>query len=811
MQNFGLTSAQALEKQKKYGFNQLPEKGGRPSWAIFFAQFKSPIIYILLVVTFLSMVFGEITDAGLIAILIVINVLMGFYQENKAEKTMASLKKIIRPISTVLRDGQIIKIESKELVPGDVVILSQGDKIPADGKLILGSSISVNESMLTGENEAVIKTVEDHNDLLFMGTAIVTGRGQMLVEKIGQDTEIGKIGKSLSEIKEDKTPLQKKLSSFSKTLTLFIIFLSLIIFIIGLLAKQEIWEMIRFSVVLAVSAIPEALPIGVTVILTLGMSRILKKKGLVRKLISIETLGSTSVICTDKTGTLTEGIMKVEKFEFAHEEEAIKTLLIANIPKSGLEVALWEFAKKEGKNKYDKEIASAKRVYENPFDSEKKYSLNVIEANKKQTGYIIGAPEIVINFCKTNEETESSVLSNLEKWTTQGLRVVGLATKKSGDLENPNDYQWAGLIGVVDPIRKEVKEAIDMAAEAGIKVKIITGDYLKTAQKVATLLGLNAKDDYCMEGRDLESISEAELAKRIDKITIFARVTPHQKLKIVNALQSRGEVVAMTGDGINDAPALKKANIGVAVGNATDVAKEASDLVLLDSNFKTIMAACAEGRLIFSNIKKVVGYMISNSFANIILILGTVIFNLPYPVTIVQILWIQLICDGPPDLLLAFEPKEEGLMKEDPKKFIGEEILNQWMKMIIALISTSVGIISFILFVYLYKTTNDLEMARTVVFLTLGSVSIIYVISFKNLTHSIFTSRNLFKNIYLYLGIIYGFALLAIAVYVPWARNLLQLKIPEPKLLLLIGLIGLFITMMVEFAKVFNHISKKRS
>jgi len=809
MNTIGLTTTQAQTQLLKYGANQLPEKGARSSLAIFFSQFKSPIIYILLAVTFLSLLFGELTDAGLIAILIIINVLMGFYQENKAERTLASLKKIIKPISTVLRNGKIITVESKELVPKDIVILSPGDKIPADGILISGSNVSVNESMLTGENEAVIKSTQNKKNTLFMGTAIITGRGQMLVEKTGQETEIGKIGKSLSEIKDEKTPLQKKLENFSRSLTKFIIFLCAIIFIIGLLAQKDILEMLRFSVILAVSAIPEALPIGVTVILTLGMSRILKKNGLVRKLISIETLGSTSVICTDKTGTLTEGIMKVEKTQLDQKEDALITLLIANVPKSGLEVALWEYAKKESKDKYARQAVEAKRIFEDPFDSEKKYSLNVIEIDNRQTGYIIGAPEIVMGFCDLLPSAKAEIQKTLEKWTTQGLRVIGLATKRTGKLNQPDNFNWTGLVGVVDPIRKEVKEAIAAAIDAGIKVKIVTGDYLKTAQKVASVLGLEAEDKYCMEGRELESISESELKKRIENISIFARVTPHQKLKIIKALQENGEIVAMTGDGINDAPALKKADIGVTVGNATDVAKEASDLVLLDSNFKTIMAACEEGRLIFSNIKKVIGYMLSNSFANIVLIFGAVIFSLPYPVTIVQILWIQLICDGPPDLLLAFEPKEEGLMKEKPSRFIGEEILNTWMKTIIALISLSVGLICLILFYYLYRTTGDLIQARTAVFLTMGSVSIIYVISFKNLRHSIFTGRNLFKNIYLYLGILYGLILLAVAVYVPWARNLLELKVPSLKTIALIISIGILIMLMVEGAKVFNHRQKE--
>ncbi|MFA6322054.1 MAG: cation-translocating P-type ATPase [Candidatus Buchananbacteria bacterium] len=804
MQNQGLTTIQAKQQQLKFGSNALPEKGSRPAYLIFFSQFNSPIIFVLLTVTLFSSIFGEYVDAGLIALVIIIDVIMGFYQEYKAEKTMANLKKIIKQTSSVWRDGIIKVIESKDLVPGDLIILGSGERIPADGYLVEGSNLFVNEAILTGEDEAVQKISDGKQDKLFMGTIISSGRGQMIVEKIGLETEVGRIGQSLAEIKEEKTPLQKKLTHFTKTLTGFIIVLSSIIFIIGLLAQKNIWETIRLSVILAVSAIPEGLPIGVTVILTLGVSRILKKNGLVKKLISIETLGSTSVICTDKTGTLTEGIMKVSKTSLAEKEPALSALLLANVPKSGLEVALWEYAKKECQEKYLNQQSKAKRIFEDPFDSEKKYSLNVIEVDKKSTGYIIGAPEIVLSFCQNHTLEQQKIISELEKWTSQGLRVIGLAYKIEGKLSEPDNYIWAGLVGIIDPIRKEVKETISLAQKAGIQVKIVTGDYLKTAQKVAATLGLKTASKNLMEGRELETISESELNKRIKDITVFARVTPHQKLKIIHALQNNGEIVAMTGDGINDTPALKKADIGVAVGSATDVAKETADLILLDNNFKTIIAACEEGRLIFSNIKKTIGYMISNSFATIILILGTVIFNLPYPIAIVQILWIQLICDGPPDLLLAFEPKEEGLMDAKPKKFIQDEILNTWMKTIIAMISISVGLMTLILFAYLYKTTNDLKLARTAVFLALGSVSIIYVISFKNLSHSILKTKNFFKNIYLFFGIIYGFILLAISLYVPWIRELLDLKMIEWPLILIILSIGILITIMIEIAKYFN-------
>ncbi len=720
----------------------------------------------------ISFLLGEHVNGGLILVVLVVDVLMGFYQEYHAQKTLVALRGLLKPRAVVIRNGQKTDIEVKEIVPGDIVVLASGDKIPADGKLTEGIKVIANEAILTGEEEAVTKSAQE-NSQLFMGSTIVSGKGLMTVEKIGQATEIGKIGQSIGEIKEEETPLQKRLNVFAKNLVWLILAICLVIFIINILHQENVWSSLEISVILAIATMPAALPIALTVILVLGMKRILKRKGLVRKLLSIETLGSTSVICTDKTGTLTEGNMQVVKLDTQNVATSLRVITLDNEQKSSLEIALWNYVKKEEVDPqyiYD----SYEQIDEEPFDNEKKYSLSINKIEGKNISHLMGAPEKVLTFCQLNDQKKAEILSQIEAWADEGLRLLGLAYKQEGDLKEKNNYQWLGLIGIQDPIRSEVKEAIKVAQDAGIKIKIVTGDYCRTAEKVALNIGLKLQAENIIDGSELENLSDEELKNRVDSIVLFARVLPHQKLKIVKALQENGEVVAMTGDGVNDAPALKKSDIGITVGKATEVAKEASDLVLLDSNFKTIVAACEEGRLILSNIKKVVGYILSNSFAEIILIFGAMVLGFSAPLTVVQILWIQLICDGPPDILLGFETKDKTLMIQTPQEIQKEKIFSPAMKYLIVAISFTIGLMSLLIFWYFEKKTGDLDLARTIVFAIITSVSLIYVFSFRNLKKSLFDFENFFDNKYLFYGVAYGFLLTFIAIYLPFFNNLLK-------------------------------------
>lgn len=798
----GLNQERVFEFKQKFGDNLIASKQGHHWTELLISQFKSPLIYILIFVAIISLLLGQFIDAALSVIVLIVNVIMGFYQEYNAEKTLAALKKLVNPKALVIRDGQRAEIEVKNIVPLDIIVLGAGDRIPADGHLVQGTKLLVNEAILTGEEEALPKSLDEE---LFMGTTVLSGKGLLQVVKIGQETRIGQISQSLLEIKDEKTPLQIRLESFIKYLAWVVLLICLVIFIFGIFNHQNIWEMLRIAIVLAIAAIPEGLPIAITVILALGVRRILKRKGLVKKLLSIETLGSTSVICTDKTGTLTEGVMKVVKVEFKDEEKALMALSLVNDERTSLEIALWNYVKNS--KKIDPQAISDKyeKIDEEPFDSEKKYSLAVMRIENKDISFLLGAPEIVLSFCKIEENSKASVLQNCEKWAEEGLRILAIAEKSEGNLIEKENFRWLGLVGIQDPVRKEAKEAIRIAETAGIKIKIITGDYRRTAEVLARNLNFKIDQKNVMEGKELEEISEEDLSNRINDIVLFTRVSPHQKLKIVKILQNKGEVVAMTGDGVNDAPALKKADIGLVVGNGTDVAKEAGDLILLDNNFQTIVAAVEEGRLIFANIKKVVGYVLSNSFAEIILIFGAMILGFPTPLTVVQILWIHLICDGPPDIILGFEPKDPNLMKDNPKKIRQEKILSLPMKFIIGAISSTVGLLSLIFFRYYMVNSGDIELARTISFATVGSVSLIYILSFKNLKKPLWATGNFWSNKFLFVGIFYGFALLFLAIYLPFFNRILKVTPLQFYHWLLILSVGIITIIIVELVKFFQR------
>lgn len=802
MKRKGLSEKEVFELRKKLGENILPAKEEISWLVILFSQFKSPLIYILLFVSLISLFFKEYINAALIGAVIILNVSMGFFQEYKSQRTLVALRRILKPKTTVIRDGVRKEKETRELVPRDLVVLSSGNRVPADGRLLEGVNLLVNEAILTGEEEAVRKATEEGSNLVFMGTTVISGKGIFEVMKIGKETEVGKIGQSLAEIKKEQTPLQLKLEKFTKRLAYIILGICLIIFLIGVFQKEDVLQMLKFSIILSVAAIPEGLPIAITVILTLGMRRILKRNGLVKRLLSIETLGSTSVICTDKTGTLTEGIMKVVRVDFKERKKALFALAVTNDRRSNLEVSVWDYVKKEGEFNPEEVFDLAKRIYEEPFDSEKKYAIAIVNIAGKDTAFITGAPEIILSFCDVPSKEKNKILAEIENWANEGLRIFGVIFKEEGNLKEKNGFSYLGLLGIKDPIRQGAKEAILIAQKAGIKVKIVTGDYRKTAERVASQVGFKLKSENVLEGQELETISDEDLKNKIDDIFLFTRVTPHQKMKIVKALQENGEIVAMTGDGINDAPALKKADIGVVVGNASDVAKEAGDLILLDSNFKTIVSACEEGRLIFSNIKKVVGYILSNSFAEIVLIFGAVILNFPIPLTIVQILWIHLICDGPPDIMLGFEPKEKSIMKESPKNIKKESILPGSMLFLIFAISLTVGLLSLIFFWYFHNKAGDLTLARTIVFATVATVSLVYIFAFKNLRKTIVRTENFFQNKLLFLSVAYGFLLIFAAIYLPFLNRFLGIVPLKLSHWLLVFSVAFISTFLVEIVKI---------
>ncbi|HRY60256.1 MAG TPA: HAD-IC family P-type ATPase [Patescibacteria group bacterium] len=796
----GLSEKEVLFSRKKHGINVLPENNSFLAINILISQFKSPLIYIILVTAAISLLLKEYTDAALMLVLIAFNCTMGFIQEYKAQKTLIALRNILHPIATVIRDGVSKKISISEIVIGDAVILNSGDKIPADGKLVSSTNLVVNEAILTGESEGVAKSSRNKKSRLFMGTNVIAGHGIMLVKEIGSSTEMGKIGQSMLSIKEEKTLLQEKIEDFSKNLTILVVLTSLLIFFIGILNDQNIWDMVRISIILAIAAIPEGLPIAITIILALGMKRVLKKNGLVKKLLSIETLGTTSVICTDKTGTLTEGNMRIVKLKFKEKNRFLTALSIVNEEKNNVEIAIGKYLEKIG---FDatRFYKTKKLVYEEPFDSEKKHKVMMVRTNTHNTSYIMGAPEIIIEMCKISEKEKRKTLKIMKVWAAKGLRIVGVISKEKGNLRTKKDYKWLGLLAIEDPIRAETRETIRTARRSGIDVKIITGDYLPTAISIARQLGFRITDKNAIQGEDIEKMTDTMLAKKIGSIALMARITPHQKLRIVEALQTNGEVVAMAGDGVNDALALKKADIGIVVGDATETAKESADLVLLDNNFKTIISACEQGRLVFANIKKVVAYVLSNSFVEIFLIFGAILMKLPAPLTIVQILWVHLICDGPLDIVLGFEGRRKSLESEDPRKLKREAILPNSMKAMIFIVSFTIGILSLVVFNYYYGHTGDIHLAQTLAFSIVASVDIIYIFSFKDLSKPIYKIEKFFKNRYLIWAAILGAATLFAGIYVPYFNKVLGTE-PLPAIDWLIPLaVALVSILWIELIK----------
>lgn len=803
-QNYsGLSDDEVKERQAKFGENALVEKKSSPAIYLFLAQFKSPLIYVLLFVAIISLIFREYSDFGIIFVVILLNSLMGFYQEYNAQKTLLAIKKFLKPKAIVIRNGKRIEIETKELTPGDIIILASGDQIPSDGKAVESVNLLVNESVLTGEAEAVNKE-PGKDSKLFMGTTVLSGIAIMEVEKIGTETEIGKISQSLSEIKEGETPMQKKLNEFSKKLVWVVAVLCLIIFTAGILQHRGIWEMLRYALVLSVAAIPGGLPIAATVILSLGLKRILKRHGLVKKLLSVETLGSTSVICTDKTGTLTTGIMQVVKAELNDLDQGYLSLILANQQKDNLEVSLWKYVEAKSQIHPKEILANVNKIYEEPFNNERKYSLSIVEIESKSTGYILGAPEIVLGYCSKNKDEEKKILSTINSWASDGIKVVGAAYKQEGDLKEKNNWNWLGIVGIEDPVRDDAKEAINKCQEAGIKIKIVTGDHTATAIKIGEKLGLPVATENVMESYELEQIPLNQLAEKIENITIFGRITPGQKLKIVEALQNNGEVVAMTGDGVNDALALKKADIAVVVSGASDIAKEVADLILLDDNLQTIYAACEEGRTILSNIKKVVSYSLSNSFVEIVLIFAAVLLSMPVPLTVVMVLVIHLVCDGPIDIMFGFESRESHIMKLKPKQIQNEKIFDRFVVTTAILVSLIVGSATMLLFRYNYSSIGDLAFSQTLVFAVVASVSVIYVFSFKSLKNSILRHGNFFSNKYLLLGIIYGIIIIVSAIYIPQFNRLLGTVPLAPVNWLWVLAIGIVAAIIVEINKFYS-------
>ncbi|MFC1727085.1 cation-translocating P-type ATPase [Patescibacteria group bacterium] len=835
----GLSSKRADQLLKKHGFNDIESKREFSAIKILLGQFKSPLIYILFLAGLITLFLGETTDSTVIFLAVFVNTILGFLQESRAEKSLIALRELIVPRAFVVRDGLATQIEASQIVPGDLVILKTGEKVPADGVVVENVDLHVNEAILTGESMPVqkhktrdLKSKLENVDALhrvYMGTVVVSGRGKILVTETGMETKMGQIAGGLSKTIEEETPLKKKVSRFSKTLTLVFSAICGLILVEGLLRNRDLLEMFELAVATAVAAIPEGLVISMTVILSLGMQRLLKRKALVRKLLAAETLGGVSVICSDKTGTLTKGLMKVVKADFTDQSAGWRSAILCNNLTNPLEMAMWEWAKNQGRGeKVDEVVKNNIRIGEVPFSSKNKYIATLYQDEL----IVSGAPEKILGMVGLEKKEEARWLAKLDKYTSSGLRVVGFAfnrgqgTKKlettlgrlrkarSQDL-GPKELglKWLGFIAFEDPIRLEVKEALRACRKAGIKIKVITGDYRETAMAVLRKLDLVESDQKIetIEGHRLAEMTDEELEEKIEETLLFARTDPKDKIRIVETLQRKGEVVAMMGDGVNDALALKKADIGIVVGEASEVAKETADMVLLDSNFKTIVAAVNEGRAIFENIRGVILYLLSDSFTEVILISVSLLLGIPLPITAVQILWVNLIEDGLPGLALAFEPEEEGLMTEPPRKR-EESILNKEVKILIFIIGIFTDLLLLGLFLLLLGKGLDLVVIRTVIFGGLAINSLFYVYSCRSLRRNLWQG-NIFANKFLNLSVMIGFIMLIGGIHLPILSKFLgttPLSFGYWAIILLVGIVNLMAIEVVKWLFIVSRQQKNK-
>ena len=786
----GLTSEEVQKRLVKYGKNELVEEAKPGPIRKFLGQFKDFLIILLIVAAVAAALIGDITDAVVILFVVILNAVVGFVQENRAENAMEQLKSMTSAEAVVIRDDEPRKIPASELTIGDVVVLEEGDNVPADLRLLESYDLMVDESALTGESKPSTKdenvlSEDETKNLAFMDTYVATGRGRGVVIEIGMNTAIGKIAEMIQG-EEEKTPLQDRIHGLGKLMGLIAIVVCTGVFTLQFFKGVPLVENFLTAVSLAVAAVPEGLPAILTLTLALGMQRMAKSNAVVRKLLAVETLGSCTTICTDKTGTLTKNKMTVRQTKITSPEMAFKISSLCNnssisegkVIGDPTDGAMLVYADENGYSREEQEKLH-KRIFEIPLDSERKRMTTVNLFDGERYVLTKGAPEIIIERCNMVEENgelvqitaenRMEVLDELKGMTSEALRVLALAYKKIGSEEDfedrdalESDLIYVGLVGMMDPPRKEAKEAVALCEKAGIKVVMITGDNKDTAAAIASEIGI-LKGGKVLTGPELDKIDDNKFMDMVQDVNVYARVFPEQKVRIVEALKSRGQVVAMTGDGVNDAPALKKAAIGVAMGSGTDVAKESSDMLLQDDNFATIVEAVKEGRTIFANIKRFVKFQLSTNIGAILTITAASLINLPIPFNPIQILWINIIMDGPPAQSLGVEPSEEGVMERPPSK--GNIIPKRnLIRIAIAGIVMSVGT----LLLYYYKLTSGASIltATTVAFTVFVMYQLFNVFNCK--------AKGMIPNKTLIIAVVASFLLQLCVIYIPFLQGIFR-------------------------------------
>ena len=853
----GLTEEEVKMRIERYGFNELAEGEKQSALLLFFSQFKDFMVLVLLAATLISGLLGEYIDAIAIIAIVILNGILGFYQERRAEKSLQALKELSAPQVSVLRDGHWIKVPSKEIVIGDILKFASGDRIGADVRIIEANSLEIEESALTGESVPVAKHTDclanpnlgigDMENIAFMGTMVTRGSGIGVVMATGMKSAMGQIAGLLQEAESQETPLQRRLEQLGKILIAVALFLTVLVVVIGVLRGHDIYTMFLAGVSLAVAAIPEGLPAIVTVALSLGVQKMIRQKAIVRKLPAVETLGCASVICSDKTGTMTQNKMTVTHLWSGgntwtvdgigyqpignfyrnkqkvnpKEEKALQQMLIFgmlcnhsdiyqeeeqfHLDGDPTEGALLVSAMKAGFTR-PKLLEEFTIIKEFPFDSSRKM-MSVHVKDRQGRNFIItkGAPDVILGNCESilwegrsqflNQEKQGKVQDAINHLASNALRTIAIAFKSIpantiilSEQEAEKALTLIGIQGMIDPPRPEVKDAVRECKEAGIKTVMITGDHVITAKAIAAQLGILTEKSKVLDGNGLSQMTVEELEAVVEDVSVFARVSPEHKLKIVKALQNRGHIVAMTGDGVNDAPAIKAADIGVAMGiTGTDVAKEASSLVLMDDNFATIKAAIKEGRNIYENIRKFVRYLLASNVGEIMVMLFAMILALPLPLVPIQILWVNLVTDGLPAMALGLDKPEENVMKRAPRS-PNEGVFSRGLGWKVVSRGFLIGIVTLIAFIVVYHDDPEqLEYAQTVAFATLVMAQLIHVFDCRSEISIL--SRNPFGNQYLVWAVISSLVLMLVVIYYPPLQPVFHtLPIEADDWLLILGL-----------------------
>lgn len=830
----GLSEEEAKTRFKLFGPNIIKERGRLTKVKIIFHQLKSPLIIILVSAGIITFFLNEFVDAGVIFGTVIINTFLGFWQENKAEKAIDFLKSYIKTRARVKRIVER-EVDSEILVPGDIIRISRGDRVPADARVIFSNNLEIDESVLTGESLPVAKNVfplpaatalADRKSMLFSGTLAVEGFADAVITATGELTEFGRIAGLVYKKEREETPLERSLSRFSHRIGIFLAFFVLIVFFLGLFFEYGVLEMFLISVAIAVSAVPEGLPIAMTVILAVGVQRLAIKKGVVRRLLAAETLGSTSLILTDKTGTLTQAKMELAAIIPYGESNISKEKLLSyallntdvvlenpddhyenwRVFGRALDTSLVKAAAKEGVF-LNKVLTSAKILDRLPFSSSYKYSAVALKFDSREEIILFGAPDIILGFTDMSDEEKATINREIEKRAYQGEKVLGAAWRNVGEKnyesmihkQEFSGFVFLGLLSFRDPLRPSAAKAMNQIALAGVKTVMVTGDYYGTAEAIARELGM--VDDgkgKILSGRDLIFLKKEELAADLNNISVFARVSPDQKLMLTKLYQEKGEVVAVTGDGVNDAPALQAADIGVALGSGSDVAKEVADLVILDDNFETITTAIEEGRRILDNIRKVIVYLLSDAFDELFLIGGALLFSLPLPINALQILFVNLFSDSFPAIALAFE-KGIDTAGEKPRK-LDKNLFDPTMRLLIMIIGVFTSIFLFILYFLMTYFNFPQDLVRTFIFASFATYTLFLAFSLRSLEKNIFF-YNPFSNIYLTAGVGIGLILTFAVIYLPFFQMVFKTVSLPLGWFLAVGGVGILNILAVEFGK----------